>query len=93
MALRAKVHPLPSPMPILGPACGDMFPRAHWEPAWDRSRPSPSQSIKPIENFDNFNLMIEIAGSRLSAIILTRFLAAVKMSPAVACARVGGVFL
>ena len=32
------------------------------------------------------------AGNRLKSIVLTRFLAAVKMPPVVSCAGVGGVF-
>ena len=36
--------------------------------------------------------MIESCGKWIKSIILTRFLAAVKMSPPVACARAGSVF-
>ena len=39
MAHRANVYPSPSPIPVLRPACGDMFSPAHWEKPWDQSRP------------------------------------------------------
>ena len=66
MAYRANVCPSPSALPIPRLACGDMifvcgdmFPPAQWAPAWDPSRPYPSQSIKSIRHFYNFNVRIE----------------------------------
>ena len=58
--------------------------------------PIPSLTF-PINGFDQEFLQFpfrcsNLAGNRLKSIILTQFLAAVKMSPIVACARVGGVF-